>query len=69
MHFGQVKFFDGRKTFGFIKPDNGDADVFVHISALQRAGLDDLVAGQRVAFDLEPSRKTGKMSACNLKLA
>ncbi len=69
MHSGQVKFFDAKKTFGFIKPDNGDEDVFVHISALQRAGLDDLVAGQKVKFDLEPSRKPGKQAACNLKLA
>lgn len=64
---GKVKWFNGTKGFGFIAPEEGGADVFVHISALERAGIQNLNEGQRVSFDLEPNNK-GKTSAVNLKL-
>ncbi|CAA6603427.1 MAG: cold-shock protein [Alphaproteobacteria bacterium] len=66
MATGTVKWFNGTKGFGFIQPDEGGADVFVHISAVERAGLRGLNEGQKVSFDLERG-KTGKMAAANLK--
>ena len=63
---GQVKWFNTNKGFGFIQPEEGGADVFVHISALERAGLTDLKEGQRVSFELATNK--GKTSAANLKL-
>ena len=63
---GTVKFFNASKGFGFITPDEGGADAFVHISAVERAGLTTLRDNQRVSYELEPS-KNGKMSACNLQ--
>ena len=54
---GTVKFFNGERGYGFIKPDEGSHDVFVHISALERAGLKDLREGQRLTFDVEPDKK------------
>jgi CspA family cold shock protein len=63
---GTVKFFNATKGFGFIKPDDGGADAFVHISAVERAGLATLSEGQKLQFDLVPDRR-GKMSAENLK--
>ena len=66
---GTVKWFNGQKGFGFIAPDDGSKDVFVHISAVERAGMNDLREGQKVEFDLEADRKTGKQAAVNLKEA
>ena len=64
---GTVKWFNGQKGFGFIQPDDGSKDVFVHISAVERAGLNGLNEGQKVTFDLVADRRTGKSSADNLK--
>ena len=64
---GTVKWFNGQKGFGFIQPDDGSKDVFVHISAVERAGLKGLNEGQKISFDLVADRKTGKSSADNLK--
>jgi len=66
---GTVKWFNSTKGFGFIQPDNGGADAFVHISAVERAGMRELVEGQKVSYDLEQDRRSGKMSACNLQSA
>jgi CspA family cold shock protein len=66
MSNGIVKWFNGKKGFGFIQPEDGGADVFVHISALERAGLSDLREGQKVSYELAMNK--GKTSAANLKL-
>lgn len=66
---GVVKFFNTTKGFGFIQPDNGGADAFVHISAVERAGMRDIVEGQKLNYDLERDNKSGKMSACNIQSA
>jgi len=66
---GTVKWFNSTKGFGFIQPDNGGPDTFVHISAVERAGMRDIVEGQKLAYDLERDNKSGKMSACNLQAA
>ena len=68
MPTGTVKFFNAAKGFGFISPDGGGTDAFVHISAVERAGLDTLRDNQRVTYDLEPDRN-GKQAAGNLSLA
>ena len=60
MTTGTVKFYNGQKGFGFIQPDNGGKDVFVHATALERAGIRNLVEGQKVSFDTEQDRRTGK---------
>ena len=60
---------DNRRTFGFIQPDGGGADVFVHISAVERAGLGTLNEGQKVNFELEKDKRSGKMSAGQLSAA
>jgi CspA family cold shock protein len=65
---GVVKWFNPTKGFGFIQPHDGGGDVFVHISAVERAGLRTLEEGQAVAYDLEQDRRTGKASATNLRL-
>ncbi|MGG7565773.1 cold-shock protein [Rhodovulum sp. DZ06] len=68
MATGTVKWFNDTKGFGFIAPDEGGKDVFVHISAVQRSGLQGLAEDQKVSFDLETGRD-GRQSACNLSLA
>ena len=68
MPIGTVKWFNPTKGFGFIQPDDGSKDVFVHISAVERSGLGDLREGQRVSFDIERGQQ-GKTSAINLKAA
>ncbi len=67
MTTGTVKFYNGQKGFGFIQPDNGGKDVFVHATALERAGIRNLVEGQKVSFDIEEDRRTGKSAASNLR--
>jgi cold shock protein len=64
---GTVKWFNSQKGFGFIQPDDGGKDVFVHISALERAGMQGLNEGQKVSFDVVADRRTGKSSAENLR--
>jgi len=64
---GTVKWFNGQKGFGFIQPDDGGEDVFVHISAVERAGMSGLNEGQKVSFDIVANRKTGKSAAENLR--
>jgi len=65
----KVKWFNATKGFGFIQPDDGSKDVFVHISAVERAGMYSLNEGQKVSYDVVADRKTGKSSADNLKAA
>jgi CspA family cold shock protein len=67
MTTGTVKWFNVQKGFGFIAPDGGGNDAFVHISAVERSGLGDLREGQKVGFEFVADRKSGKMSAENLK--
>jgi CspA family cold shock protein len=67
MAFGKVKWFNATKGFGFIQPEAGGPDVFVHISALERAGISDLREGQRVSYEMATNK--GRESAANLKLA
>jgi cold shock protein len=64
---GTVKWFNATKGFGFIQPDDGSKDVFVHISAVERAGMQSLNDGQKVAYDIVEDRRTGKSSAGNLR--
>ncbi len=66
---GTVKWFNDQKGFGFIQPDDGSKDVFVHISAVERAGMRSLSEGQKVSYDIVADRRTGKSSADNLKAA
>ena len=68
MAIGTVKFFNVGKGFGFIQPDDGSKDVFVHISAVQAAGMSELVENQKVSFDVQTGRD-GRLSAANLKAA
>ncbi len=67
MSIGTVKWFNSTKGFGFIQPDDGGKDVFVHISAVERSGLGGLGEGQKVSFELQRDRKTGRESAVDLK--
>ena len=67
MATGTVKWYNDQKGYGFIQPDNGGKDVFVHVSALERAGLRGLSEGQKVSYDVEADRRSGKESATNLK--
>ena len=64
---GTVKWFNDQKGFGFIQPDDGSKDVFVHISAVERAGMRSLAEGQKISYDIVADRRTGKSSADNLK--
>ena len=64
---GTVKWFNSQKGYGFIQPNDGGKDVFVHISAVERAGMNGLNEGQKVSFDLVADRRTGKSSAGNLR--
>lgn len=66
---GTVKFFNAQKGYGFIVQDGGGPDVFVHISAVERAGMRSLVEGQKLSFDIEADRRSGKSSAVNLQSA
>ncbi|MGC1358319.1 MAG: cold-shock protein [Xanthobacteraceae bacterium] len=67
MTTGTVKWFNAQKGFGFIQPENGEKDVFVHISAVERAGLSTLSEGQKVSFEVVADRRTGKSSADSLR--
>jgi cold shock protein len=67
MATGTVKWFNATKGFGFIQPNDGGADVFVHISAVERAGMGSLNEGDKVSYELERDRKSGKMSAAQLQ--
>jgi CspA family cold shock protein len=69
MQIGTVKWFNATKGFGFIQPEDGGNDVFVHISAVERAGLGSLNEGQKVSFELERDKRSGKMSAGQLQAA
>jgi CspA family cold shock protein len=69
MSTGTVKWFNEQKGYGFIQPDDGGKDVFVHISAVERAGLRGLNEGQKISYELETDRRTGKTSAGNLQAA
>lgn len=69
MTTGTVKWFNTQKGFGFIAPDDGGQDAFVHISAVERAGMSSLSEGQKVSFELQSDRRTGKMSAERLQAA
>ena len=66
---GTVKFFNSQKGYGFIAQDRGGPDVFVHISAVERAGMRGLVEGQKVTFDIETDQRSGKSAAANLQAA
>jgi CspA family cold shock protein len=67
MATGTVKWFNGEKGYGFIQPDSGSKDVFVHISALEQAGMRSLNEGQKISYEEIPDRKSGKVSAGNLQ--
>lgn len=67
MPIGTVKWFNAQKGYGFIQPDNGGPDVFVHISAVERAGMSGLAEGQKISFEEQRDAKRGKTSAENLK--
>ncbi|ATQ44001.1 cold-shock protein [Caulobacter mirabilis] len=67
MATGTVKWFNTTKGFGFIQPDDGGNDVFVHISAVERAGLRSLNEGQKIGYELEQDRRSGKMAAGQLQ--
>ncbi|MDO6964469.1 cold-shock protein [Rhizobium alvei] len=69
MNTGTVKWFNSQKGYGFIQPDNGGPDVFVHISAVERAGMTTLNEGQKLGFEILADRRTGKSSAGNLSAA
>jgi CspA family cold shock protein len=67
MNTGIVKFYNAQKGYGFIQPDNGGKDVFVHATALERAGLRSLAEGQKVSFDTREDQRTGKIAVDNIQ--
>jgi CspA family cold shock protein len=69
MNTGTVKFYNDQKGFGFIQPDDGGKDVFVHATALERAGMRGLVQGQKVSFDTSEDQRTGKTAVSNIQAA
>ena len=69
MATGTVKWFNEQKGYGFIQPDQGGRDVFVHISAVERSGLPGIREGQKISYEVEADRRSGKESATNLKVA
>lgn len=69
MNTGTVKFYNSQKGFGFIQPDGGGKDVFVHATALERAGMHTLTEGQKVSFDTQEDRRTGKIAVGNIQAA
>ena len=69
MDTGTVKFYNDIKGFGFIQPDNGGKDVFVHATALERSGMRGLVEGQKVAFEVETDKRSGKIAVSTLQAA
>jgi CspA family cold shock protein len=69
MATGTVKWYNETKGYGFIQPDNGGKDVFVHATALERAGMRGLAEGQKISYEVEADRRTGKESATNLQMA
>ena len=69
MNTGTVEFYNDQKGFGFIQPDNGSKDVFVHATALERAGMHGLVEGQKVSFDTAEDRRSGKIAVNNIHTA
>jgi CspA family cold shock protein len=69
MQTGTVKWFNGQKGFGFIQPDDGGGDVFVHISAVESAGISSLHEGQKLSFEVERNERSGKMAAARLQLS
>lgn len=69
MQNGTVKFYNDQKGYGFIQPDDGGKDVFVHATALERAGMRSLSEGQKVAFDTEQDRRSGKTAVANIRAA
>ncbi len=69
MNTGTIKWFNSTKGFGFIQPDNGSTDVFVHVSAVERAGMRSLSDGQKITYDIVQDGKSGKSSADNLQAA
>ena len=69
MNTGTVKWYNETKGYGFIQPDNGGKDVFVHATALERAGMRSLVEGQKVSYELQTDQRNGKTSAVNLQAA
>ncbi len=69
MKFGTVKFYNDQKGFGFIAPEEGGTDVFVHATALERAGMNGLREGQRVSFDTEVDRRSGKTAVSTIQAA
>lgn len=69
MTLGTVKFYNDQRGFGFIQPEDGGKDVFVHATALERAGIRSLVEGQQVSFDTEVDQRSGKTAVANIKAA
>jgi CspA family cold shock protein len=69
MQVGTVKFYNADKGYGFIQPEDGSKDVFVHATALERAGMRTLTEGQKVSFDVQEDRRSGKMSVGNIENA
>ena len=69
MNIGTVKFFDANRGFGFIQPDDGSKDVFVHVTAVERSGLSTIAEGQKLSFDVVQDSRSGKSAAQNLQQA